>query len=330
VLAIVGTVLLVFAVAVRRSRRWIVGASAIFLAAGGLISGNAISIDAYPTTYVRPSVAYNAISVANGMLLYSESCAVCHGAAGYGDGPAAADLKPKPADLTARHAASHTAGDLFWWLSHGIKDTAMPGFKDSFNEDERWDLINFLRALSNAERARSLAPVSDTEVWLVAPDFTYGTSRGETTALRDHRGDKIVLLVLLSLPESRDRLEQLKKNAARLKSAGVEIILVANDAERYRRMVDSKPSQLPFVTEGNDEIFKTYALFSQSFEADGNSPEALLPKHTEFLIDKRGYIRARWIAKEGGGWLDIENLFQEIETLQNEKSQAPAPDDHVH
>jgi hypothetical protein len=42
-------------------------------------------------------------------------------------------------------------------------------------------------------------------------------------------------------------------------------------------------------------------------------PEALLPKHTEFLIDKRGYIRARWIAKEGGGWLDIENLLQEIE-----------------
>ena len=91
-----------------------------------------------------------------------------------------------------------------------------------------------------------------------------------------------------------------------------------------------KPSQLPFVTEGNDEIFKTYSLFSQSFEADGNSPEARLPKHTEFLIDKRGYIRARWIAKEGGGWLDIENLLQEIETLQNEKSQAPAPDDHVH
>jgi putative copper export protein/mono/diheme cytochrome c family protein/peroxiredoxin len=330
VLAIVGIVLLVFAVAVRRYRRGIVGAGAIILVVGGLISGNAISIDAYPTTYVRPSVAYHAISVANGMLLYGESCAVCHGVAGYGDGLAAADLKPKPADLTARHAASHTVGDLYWWLSHGIKETAMPGFKESFSEDERWDLINFLRALSNAERARALAPVSDTDVWLVAPDFAYGTSRGETKALKDHRSDKIVLLVLVSFPESRDRLEQLEKKAARLASAGVEIILVANDAERYRSMVDSKPSQLPFVTEGNDEIFKTYSLFSQSFEAEGNSPEALLPKHTEFLIDKRGYIRARWIAKEGGGWLDIENLLQEIETLQNEKSQAPAPDDHVH
>jgi copper resistance protein D len=212
-----------------------------------------------------------------------------------------------------------------------VKETAMPGFEQSFSEDERWDLINFLRALSTAERARSLAPVSDTDVWLVAPDFAYGTSRGETKALKDHRSDKIVLLVLVSFPESRDRLEQLERMAARLTSTGVEIILIPSDAQGYRNAVDSAVSQLPVVTEGNDEIFKTYSLFGHSFETDRNSPEALLPKHTEFLIDKRGYVRARWIAKEGGGgWLNIENLLQEIETLQNEKSQAAAPDDHVH
>jgi len=136
--------------------------------------------------------------------------------------------------------------------------------------------------------------------------------------------------VLVSLPESRDRLEQLEKMAARLTSASVEIILVPSDAQGYRNAVDSAVSQLPVVTEGNDEIFKTFSLFNHSFETDRNSPEALLPKHTEFLIDKRGYIRARWIAKEGGGWLNIENLLQEIETLQNEKSQVPAPADHVH
>ena len=322
--------LLVLAVAVRRYRRWIAGAGAIILIVGGLIAGNAISIDAYPTTYIRPSVAYNAISVANGIALYAESCVVCHGVAGYGDGPAAAGLKPKPADLTARHAASHTAGDLYWWLSHGVKETAMPGFEQSFSEDERWDLINFLRALSTAERARSLAPVTEADAWLVAPDFAYATNRGESKTLKDHRGNKIVLLVLVSLPDSRERLEQLDKMAAKLTSAGVEIILVPSDAERDKRGLQSAISELPVITEGNDEIFKTYSLFSHSFEDDRNSPEALLPKHTEFLIDKRGYIRARWIAREGGGWLKIDNLLQEIEILQNETSQAPAPDDHVH
>jgi copper resistance protein D len=161
----------------------------------------------------------------------------------------------------------------------------------------------------------------------VAPDFAYATNRGETKTLKDHRGNQIVLLVLVSLPESRERLAQLDKMAARLTSAGVEIILVPN---KTGNKVDRNVDQLPVVTEGMDEILKTYALFSHSFEDDRNSPDALLPKHTEFLIDKRGYIRARWIAREGSGWLNIENLLQEIELLQNEKSQVPAPDDHVH
>jgi len=326
-LSIIGIVLLLFTIVTRLHRHWIAGAGTIILVIGSLIAANAISIDAYPTTYLRPSVAYNAISVTNGIALYSESCVVCHGVAGYGDGAAAADLKPKPADLTARHAVSHTAGDLYWWLSHGVKGTAMPGFEQSLSEDERWDLINFLRALANGERARSLAPVTETDAWLVAPDFAYGTNRGDTKTLKDHRGNKIVLLVLASLPESRERLAQLDKMAARLTGAGVEIILVPRDAGNK---IDHEVDQLPVVTDGMDEVFKTYSLFSHSFEDDRNSPEALLPKHTEFLIDKRGYIRARWIAREGAGWLKIATLFQEIETLQNEKSQAPAPDDHVH
>jgi putative copper export protein/mono/diheme cytochrome c family protein/peroxiredoxin len=326
-LSSVGILLLLFAVVMRRYRRWMAGAGILILIVGGLMAGNAISIDAYPTTYLRPSVAYNAISVANGIALYAESCVVCHGVAGYGDGPAAENLKPKPADLTARHAASHTAGDLYWWLSHGVKETAMPGFDQSFSEDERWDLINFLRALSTGERARSLAPVTEADAWLVAPDFAYATNRGESKTLKDHRGNRIVLLVLVSLPESRERLKQLDKMAARLTSAGVEIILVPSDAANH---VNREVDQLPVVTEGMDEIFKTYALFSHSFEDDRNSPAAHLPKHTEFLIDKRGYIRARWIAREGAGWGKIENLLQEIDLLQNEKSQAPAPDDHVH
>jgi putative copper export protein/mono/diheme cytochrome c family protein/peroxiredoxin len=330
VLSIAGTLFFIFSVAVLRYRRWIAGAGGFMLLIGSLVAANAVSIDAYPTTYLRPSVTYNAISVANGMLLYRDSCVVCHGAAGYGDGPAAADLKPKPADLTARHAASHTAGDLYWWLTHGVKETAMPGFEQSLTQDERWDLINFLRALATGERARSLAPVTEPDAWLVAPDFVYGTNRGETKTLKDHRSSKMVLLVLLSLSESRDRLAQLDKMAARLGDAGVEIILVPDNPESYRNKIGGAVSQLPFVTEGSDEIFRTYGLFGRSFEDDRNSPEALLPRHTEFLIDKRGYVRARWIAREGGGWSNLDNLLQEIDLLENEKSQAPAPDDHVH
>ncbi len=51
----------------------------------------------------------------------------------------------------------------------------MPGYGASLSEEERWDLINFMRALSSGERARNLAPVIEDKPWLVAPDFTYGT-----------------------------------------------------------------------------------------------------------------------------------------------------------
>lgn len=39
-------------------------------------------------------------SAASGQGMFREYCAVCHGAAGKGDGPAATALKKRPADLT--------------------------------------------------------------------------------------------------------------------------------------------------------------------------------------------------------------------------------------
>jgi mono/diheme cytochrome c family protein len=76
-------------------------------------------VDAYPTTYRGPAVPYQALSIANGLHLFQEHCTVCHGVTGRGDGPAAAGLWPRPADLTAKHTADHTTGDLFWWLTYG-------------------------------------------------------------------------------------------------------------------------------------------------------------------------------------------------------------------
>ena len=109
------------------ARRHVIVCSGVSLATlgyGGWIYHTALSIDAYPKTYLRPSVPYNVISVANGDHFYQETCATCHGVGGYGDGPNGKGLIPRPADLTAKHSADHTAGDLFWWLSYGVKDTS--------------------------------------------------------------------------------------------------------------------------------------------------------------------------------------------------------------
>ena len=59
-LSIVGIVLLASAVFIRRRRHWMVTAGGIIFVTGVLIAANALSIDAYPTTYVRPSGQWNA------------------------------------------------------------------------------------------------------------------------------------------------------------------------------------------------------------------------------------------------------------------------------
>jgi putative copper resistance protein D len=35
----------------------------------------------------------------------------------------------------------------------------MPGFADRLSESHRWDLINFIRALTSGEQARMLSPL---------------------------------------------------------------------------------------------------------------------------------------------------------------------------
>jgi copper resistance protein D len=324
--AAVGGVAMIAALARRRRRT---ASAVVALGALGYAAytiHNAVLIDAYPATYKRPAVTYNAISVANGSLLYQDSgCVTCHGLGGYGDGPAAQDFDPKPADLTAPHANAHTAGDLFWWLSHGVKPaSAMPGFSQSLSEEERWDLINFMRALSSGERARSLAAVIEDKPWLVAPDFSYGTYDGQIRTLKDLRGDKIVLLIVLNVKDTEERLKQVAGGLSQLRSADLEIIVVPNLIDQ-QYVADKLPGLI--VSEGIREITETYKLFARSF-ADETAPAAT--PHVEFLIDKQGYIRARWLPAENAAWQKIDVLLKQVELLRNEKPRAPAPDEHVH
>lgn len=86
-------------------------------------------------------------SLERGKTLYATNCASCHGDGGMGDGPAGAALDPAPAPVA--HTSQMMADDyLFWRISEGGAEwsTTMPGWK-SLDEQSRWDMINYLRAL---------------------------------------------------------------------------------------------------------------------------------------------------------------------------------------
>jgi mono/diheme cytochrome c family protein len=91
-------------------------------------------------------------SIAAGERLYRQHCQACHGVAGAGDGPAAAMLRPRPSDLRVHMAAGHTDGQLFYWISEGFPGTAMPAFRGTLSEQERWHVLNFLRTLALTDR----------------------------------------------------------------------------------------------------------------------------------------------------------------------------------
>ena len=83
-------------------------------------------------------------SIAIGRSLYTQSCAVCHGNDGRGDGPQASSLPVTPADFRV-HVPYHQDEFFFTVISNGLGEI-MPTFGGQLSEEERWHLVNFLKS----------------------------------------------------------------------------------------------------------------------------------------------------------------------------------------
>ncbi len=91
-------------------------------------------------------------SLERGAILYAANCAVCHGDGGMGDGPTAASLDPAPSPIA--HTSQMMGDDyLFWRVSEGgiSFNTAMPAWNGTLDEQARWDVINYVRALGKGQ-----------------------------------------------------------------------------------------------------------------------------------------------------------------------------------
>lgn len=93
-------------------------------------------------------IAVSDASIAAGQATYAQNCAACHGAEGKGDGAAAAGLNPKPADFHAAHVQELSDGAIFYIITHGREGTAMVAWEDILSEEQRWELVNFLRTFN--------------------------------------------------------------------------------------------------------------------------------------------------------------------------------------
>ena len=101
-----------------------------------------------PYTGLVNPVPANEDSLVRGEEIYSTNCATCHGDGGMGDGPGGKNLDPLPAPIA--HTSQMMADDyLFWRISAGGLpfETSMVPYGDILDEQARWDVINYVRAL---------------------------------------------------------------------------------------------------------------------------------------------------------------------------------------
>jgi putative copper export protein/mono/diheme cytochrome c family protein len=268
---------------------------------------------AYPTTYYAPTEPYAAPSVARGRPLYAENCALCHGAGGAGDGPAAAGLAIRPADLTAAHLLAHPLGDLFWWISHGRGNGAMPGFAAIISPERRWDLINFLRARAAGVLSRRLGPTITAAAALPLPDFAFERNgRQQSLAALLQQGP--VLLILFVRPAPAARLAQLA--AARRQLAAVGLAVVAVDLGEPPVAVATAP---PLVAAAAADAVASLRLFAPVGRG----------RASELLLDRAGYVRARWASDGAVGLADPAALAAAAESVARFPAAAPRHAGHA-
>lgn len=99
--------------------------------------------------------------LAKGKQVYDDmECAKCHGLSGRGDGPSANELTddfgyPAPPNDFTRgiYKGGGERGDIYLRFTTGMSGTPMPSYEESLNEEERWALVYFVKALAGPKVA---------------------------------------------------------------------------------------------------------------------------------------------------------------------------------
>jgi mono/diheme cytochrome c family protein len=111
-------------------------------------------------------VKFTEVSVERGKKIYVTQCALCHGDKGDGKGELAADMKLNPPDFTKPDTLKdRTDGELFAIIGTGT-DT-MPPQGTRLSETHRWNLVNYLRAVSGKVPEKSTGKEPEENVILV-------------------------------------------------------------------------------------------------------------------------------------------------------------------
>jgi putative copper resistance protein D len=287
---------------------------------------------AHPTSYATPPVQYTTAVIAHGSALYAQQCSSCHGPLGQGDGPLAASLRVKPANL-AEHATFHRPGDLFWFVAHGVADTPMPAFAATLSEGEIWSLVQFLRALSDSESARTMSRSASPSRPIVAPDFSFEVPGQGQQSLARPRGREMSLVVFYDLPQSLPRLQSLQRDARAYANRAIRVIAVRINSTTEPSLGSSLQERGAQPLAVGAETIRSiaapdvpgvYAMFARTPKAEATVG------HVEFLVDSGGFLRRRWLGVPNDPNARTAEQLAQAEAIAREPPLVASEQRHAH
>jgi mono/diheme cytochrome c family protein len=92
-------------------------------------------------------------AIVAGAQLYTQHCSMCHGNAATSDNTLSKGLYVKPPQLGKHGVDDDPEGETYWKIEHGIRFTAMPGYKDLLTEEQIWQITYFLKNTPNLPAA---------------------------------------------------------------------------------------------------------------------------------------------------------------------------------
>ncbi|HZE74047.1 MAG TPA: FTR1 family protein [Gemmatimonadales bacterium] len=212
-------------------------------------------------------------SLARGAQVYRENCASCHGNLGRGDGPTAAGLDPKPADLADRAALGDaTPLDFYRRVTIGVVGTAMPAFETRLSADDRWAAAAYATLLrlpaprgevpTSLQRFDATARLSDSAIGVeLGSEGHPDTSLARVAAVRSvqHEADAAatarVFAGVRSQLDSADRLAR----AGRSSEASAAAFNAYMTFEQVERSVRAKNPDLATSLENRFAALRTRA-----------------------------------------------------------------------
>ena len=108
-------------------------------------------INGQPASTFPKKFAGNDNDMTRGRERFNIYCSPCHGRTGAANGTVASRLAVKPPSFHDQRLKDMLVGQIFHAITNGVNNGNMPSYAQQIPEQDRWDIVLYLRALQRAQ-----------------------------------------------------------------------------------------------------------------------------------------------------------------------------------